>query len=985
MSNTPTDRVGCASIHDFRDEQIHQLDDRGKDNLALNTGMLDRMPVAVQSGISAWFAETGGEPELLDAKKALKRLAERPHLVCHSAFLVRRLAFVCEVGAAEQRACLDQRHLDLTELFAFVLPAHFALPTAEGMARALGFPACEVQMEPTRLLRRCARALLNQRISSNYPHIRETAQLASFLERANWPWATFVLAALEATGTKIDPSTFGTGLNVWDRLNDWEEGGPRPEPGNLPVSGEEAIDVLKRILGPESEIRLEQQEYSAQVAQTFAPLDVPKEGRVILSEAGTGLGKTLGYLAPASLWASKNSGTAWISTYTKNLQRQLEQETARLFPDPAMRKHKVVIRKGRENYVCLLNLQERFGRLNTGNPKCVLLAALIARWARYSKDGDMVGGDFPAWLLTLFSELAPSGRSDGQLSPQSLGLTDRRGECIYSACPHYRKCFVEKAGRTSRKADIVIANHALVMVQAALDSALGLPEAEEEQNASGGIRRLVLDEGHHLFDAADSVFARHLTALEGSELRRWLKGPETRGRRGRSLKDRLGDLADDTHENETELVFEIANRASELPGPGWQNRIAAGTPDRSAEAFFALVRSQVQTRTKEGAYNLETDCRQPIPDLLEAASELKTALVRLIQPMKALAGSLTARLSDEAAGLDTSDRARIDSISRSLRRRAELTLTAWINMLDQLELETAEGFVDWFAIESAWGREIDVGMHSHWVDPTIPFSQTVLEQTDGVLVTSATLKDRPPDLPNDWRNAEMRTGAAHLPMPVSRYAYESPFDYPSKARIIVVNDVNRENVEQVASAYRELFLAADGSALGLFTAIFRLRETYMRLAAPLASNGISLFAQHVDPVDTGTLVDLFRAERNSCLLGTDAVRDGVDVPGQALRLIVLDRVPWPQPNILQRERKKAFGGDMWTDMQVRLKLRQAFGRLIRKRDDKGVFVILDSRLATRFTTAFPEGVEIERMGLVEAIDTTSEFLSNDLAGADASN
>ena len=113
--------------------------------------------------------------------------------------------------------------------------------------------------------------------------------------------------------------------------------------------------------------------------------------------------------------------------------------------------------------------------------------------------------------------------------------------------------------------------------------------------------------------------------------------------------------------------------------------------------------------------------------------------------------------------------------------------------------------------------------------------------------------------------------------------------------------------------------------------------------------------------------------------GTDAVRDGVDVPGEALRLIVLDRVPWPQPNILHRARQKAFGGNMWTDMLVRLKLRQAFGRLIRKRNDRGVFVVLDSRLATRFTTAFPDGLEIQRMGLVEAIEATRDFLGPAIA------
>ncbi|MEM7424797.1 MAG: ATP-dependent DNA helicase [Pseudomonadota bacterium] len=955
------------------------MSDPGKDYVASGSGALDRYPVMVLSGVSALIAPAGGETESVDATSALERLSSQPHLVCHSAFLVRRLAFVCNAGSERQRACLEQRHLDLAELFAFVLPATFGLPTPDGLARALGFPAGERNMEPTGLLRRCARSLLGQQIGPHYRNIRETAQMASFLERTNWPWARLVLAALEASGAKFDTSTFGTGLNVWDRLPDWDEGGPRPQPGSAPVTGEEAIDTLKRMLGSDAEVRLEQQEYAAQVAQSFAPIDVPKEGRIILSEAGTGLGKTLGYLSPASVWAEKNSGTAWISTYTKNLQRQLEQETARLYPDPAERAHHVVVRKGRENYVCLLNLQERFGRLNTGNAKGALLAALISRWVRYSKDGDMVGGDFPAWLLTLFNDLAPGGGQ--QLSPQSLGLTDRRGECIYSACPHYRKCFVEKAGRASRKARIVVANHALVMVQAALESALGTPETEDEQTASGGIRRLVLDEGHHLFDAADSAFAGHLTGLEASELRRWLRGPETRGRRGRSLRDRLGDLAEAGDGKELELVREIAGKANELPGPGWQNRIAAGAPDGAAEHFLTHVRTQVQARTNEGMYNLETDCRPPVPEIIEASETLKHALIRLAQPMKQLAEILIARLADEASELDTAERARLDSISRGLRRRAELTLSSWTGMLDQLKLKQADGFVDWFAIETAWGREIDVGMHSHWIDPTIPFSETVLENTDGVLITSATLKDRPPDLPDDWRNAEMRTGAAHLAFPVSRFSHDSPFDYPDQARIIVVNDVNRNSIEQVAAAYRELFLASRGGALGLFTAIFRLRETYKQLAGPLAGEGISLFAQHVDPVDTGTLVDLFRAETNSCLLGTDAVRDGVDVPGEALRLIVLDRVPWPQPNILHRARQKAFGGSTWTDMLVRLKLRQAFGRLIRNRKDRGVFVVLDSRLATRFTTAFPVGVEIERTGLVEAIEATREFLQPTIAAS----
>ena len=116
------------------------------------------------------------------------------------------------------------------------------------------------------------------------------------------------------------------------------------------------------------------------------------------------------------------------------------------------------------------------------------------------------------------------------------------------------------------------------------------------------------------------------------------------------------------------------------------------------------------------------------------------------------------------------------------------------------------------------------------------------------------------------------------PMPPAARA-SSPFDYLANSCIIVVNDVARDDMDQLAAAYRELFLAASGGGLGLFTAIARLRAVHRRLMVPLARAGLPLYAQHVDPIDTGTLVDMFRAERHSCLLGTDAVRDGVDVPG----------------------------------------------------------------------------------------------------------
>ena len=109
-------------------------------------------------------------------------------------------------------------------------------------------------------------------------------------------------------------------------------------------------------------------------------------------------------------------------------------------------------------------------------------------------------------------------------------------------------------------------------------------------------------------------------------------------------------------------------------------------------------------------------------------------------------------------------------------------------------------------------------------------------------------------------------------------------------------------------------------------------------------------------------------------LGTDAVRDGVDVPGRSLRLLVFDRVPWPRPDLLHKARRLRFGVKGYDDGIARARIAQAFGRLIRRADDKGVFVMLDAAAPTRLFTSLPPGVELQRMGLVEAIEATAAFL-----------
>jgi ATP-dependent DNA helicase DinG len=337
-----------------------------------------------------------------------------------------------------------------------------------------------------------------------------------------------------------------------------------------------------------------------------------------------------------------------------------------------------------------------------------------------------------------------------------------------------------------------------------------------------------------------------------------------------------------------------------------------------------------------------------------------------------LAATLRKQMDAKSEELETFSRARIEAAARGLVWRGKFVVPTWIAMLDALEGERGDEFVDWFEIAREDGRDVDIGLERHWVDPTIPLAQNVLLPAHGALITSATLRDIGEGV-DDWQSAEVRTGAGHLPEPAKRASFGSPFKYADQARVFVVKDVNRREIDQVAAAFRELFLAAGGGGLGLFTAVRALRAVEQRIAAPLAEAGINLYAQHVDKLDTGALVDLFRAEENACLLGTDALRDGVDVPGRSLRLAVFDKVPWPKPTILHKARRARFGKG-YDDLLTRFRLKQAFGRLIRGEGDKGCFVILEGATPSRLLSAFPPDAPVKRCGLAEAIADIRAFL-----------
>ena len=390
--------------------------------------------LVVLPGPRAAIADGGGArtvrpPEARDLFEA------GPLLLAHAGMTARRLG----LHAPPRSAAI----FDVLELFAFVRPARFCAPSAAraragaGPARAQGGGGAGAGAagRPPRPDRRAGR--------------RPGAQPRGGA----------------GAGRDFGPRRLGLGTGGHQRLRrrrrwdgpgaarGWMSGAvftsgrteaPPGEAASKPIDPAAAATRLAQLLQRAGldEARPTQADFAAETAFAFQPREREGEPMMMLAEAGTGVGKTLGYLAPASIWAEANGPGVWISTYTRALQRQIERESHAVFPDPAIRARKAVVRKGRVIFLCLLKFQEAANAAQLGGGDLIGLV-LAARWVRATRgNGDMTGGDFPAWLPTLFA-ISP------QAQASAANLVDRRGECVHAQGEnsHYRACFIEKAVR----------------------------------------------------------------------------------------------------------------------------------------------------------------------------------------------------------------------------------------------------------------------------------------------------------------------------------------------------------------------------------------------------------------------------------------------------------------------------------------------------------------------------------------------------------
>ncbi|MFM6830337.1 MAG: ATP-dependent DNA helicase, partial [Novosphingobium sp.] len=647
--------------------------------------------------------------------EAIVAAADTPLLMLNAPLVASRLGYP------------DLSGLDLLELYAFVHPARFVVPTPKGLAHALSLDEPHGDDRVPLLLQQAAEALLSMCERTDWPEREGAWTSLQSLVKMRWPWATLLTPRI-AKPERAERWLF-------TRLPEWDETPDRPQPAQVTLDAQAIATRLAELTGAGAEARPAQQDYAREAGRTFQPRTSQHHPHMVLAQAGTGTGKTFGYLAPASLWAERSGGTVWVSTYTKALQRQLRRESRRAFPAERDGKPPVVVRKGRENYLCLLNLEDALQGGFGG--RAAILAQLVARWAAYSQDGDMIGGDLPGWLGTLFRKRGIAA------------LTDQRSECVYAGCPHYRKCFIERAARASASAELVIANHALVMVNAA-----------RGRDAAQRPTRIIFDEGHHVFEAADSTFSSALTGAETIELRRWVIGPEgkSRGRR-RGLSARLADVASYDEEGER-AIAQAREAADALPSEGWLARVVESTPSGPIEELLSAARALTYARDESGGqdagYGLETEVAQLDGAFIEVAGRAQEALEALRKPLVRLGLRLEALIEDGPDWLDGPARARIEGARGAIGWRTDL-VAGWIALLARLGGPGDPDFVDWVAVERSDGREWDVGLHRHYLDPMKPFAHSVLAPAHGVMMTSATLRDG-----QDWDSAVQRSGAAHL-------------------------------------------------------------------------------------------------------------------------------------------------------------------------------------------------------------------------------
>ena len=674
-------------------------------------------------------------------------------------------------------------------------------------------------------------------------------------------------------------------------------------------------------LGPEGAIarkhlryedRASQREMAATIAQVY------NDGGIGLLEAGTGVGKSLGYLVPALRWAAANRERTIVSTNTINLQEQLVGKDlpflALALDDQPVR---FALLKGWRNYLCRVRLEQATGGAAQlfDDGMAGELAALRA-WAERTDDGSLA--DLPT---------PPRSEVWDEVSAEP-------DVCTRTKCTHFEDCFLFKARRAAAQADVIVVNHHLLLADLAVRR---VAQNWEDAAVLPAYSRLVVDEGHHLEDAA----AAHLgTTVTRRALARLVNRLDRRGGKGllpllaarlSAGKDLLSTasldlveqrLAPSVHalREKSALLFDLLDVFIQEAG---QPVVRLTNAFASHEIWRAGL--SVALEDTLGEIALLQDGLRLVRERIEGSAKLDEALAPLLNEMR----SVTRRL--EGAG---------DGLRRALAPPPDDDSVRWVEVR---------------------GRERSVAVSAVPLDLAPILRDDLFRRLDTAIVTSATLTASSGQAREDAHRFDFlaaRLGLTDPDLRPTTAVFDSPFRYESQSLLAIPSDVPAPNTDPdghrraLTRIVLDVAEASDGGLFVLFTSHREVRQ----LASELRARGVERrwpLLVHGDE-SRDALLARFRESGQAILLGTASFWEGVDVPGDALRGLVIAKLPFRVPTepvtAAQCEAIEARGGDPFVEYMLphaSLRLKQGFGRLIRTGTDRGVVVVADPRIVTK--------------------------------------
>jgi ATP-dependent DNA helicase DinG len=657
-------------------------------------------------------------------------------------------------------------------------------------------------------------------------------------------------------------------------------------------------------LHPGYEDRPSQRELATKIATLY------NDGGVGLLEAGTGIGKSLGYLVPALRWAAANGERTVISTNTINLQEQLVGKDlpflARALSDQPVR---FALLKGWRNYLCLQRLEQA---QSTG-------AALFE---------DSLGNEFAG--LGAWSKRTTDGSLSDLPAPPRAEVWDEVSAepdlCTRIRCAHYDKCFLFAARRKAAQADVIVVNHHLLMSDVAVRR---ISQNWDDSAVLPAYDRLVVDEGHHVEDAA----AAHLGA---TVTRRSLQ--RLFARLDRTGKGILPALIAKLSEGKDLLSTASLDLAATRLTPA-----AHAARDRAGLVFDLL--STLLEETGTPVLRLTDD----FASHRIWRSGLDAALQELLMEIDLLHDGL--RVVRERIEADQARAELVAPLLNELRGITRRLQAAGDALRRTLKPSDDQGpAVRWIEVR---GKERNLAVTSVPLDLAPILREDLFGRVKTAVVTSATLAAE-----QRFDFLAARLGLDEPKLAPATALYPSPFDFPRNSRLIVPTNVPAPNVDaagHIQAVVRVVLDVATASDGGMFVLATSHRDVRL-VAAELRARGVERRWPLLVHGDDGrdALLRRFRESERAVLVGTASFWEGVDVPGRALRALVITKLPFKVPNepvtAAHCESIEKHGGDAFRQYMLphaSLRLKQGFGRLIRTATDRGVIVLVDPRVISK--------------------------------------